>query len=474
MLKELLHAGFPAIHINSQEPERAEKTCNCDGYAVYVWDCVRGTRELPNGDVVDENNSPMSIFEFLNGKSNTVLFAHNLPVFFEIIEVTQAIVNALPAWKSSGCCLVSIGPSSQFRPELEKVFHVIDLPLPSADDLMKMQQDLLAGVEDCEIEADLKIASLAKGLTSDEAEMSFALSLVRTGKLSAEVIVESKKQLIKKSGLMEFWPSVDPEMVGGLDQLKKYIQNRTKAFEPGNEHLPKPKGIVLVGIPGTGKSLACKATAAIMNWPLIRLDFSALKASLVGESEANMRRATKIIDAFGSAVIWCDEVEKSVAGVASSGQTDSGTTSSMFGHFLTWMQETTSPVLIMMTANDISMLPPEFLRAGRMDAIFFVDLPSPNEREEIIKIQNKKYGASIPENASLDGWTGAEIEQLAKDSLFDGYDEAVKNIVPLNKSAKEKISSLREWAKNRARIANSKEVKLEIARKVAMKAAWEK
>ena len=255
---------------------------------------------------------------------------------------------------------------------------------------------------------------------------------------------------------MEFWPPVPIEEVGGLDSFKEYIRNRRMAFEPGNDHLPKPKALLLVGIPGTGKSLSCKAAASLLGWPLIRLDISALKGSLVGESERKMRQATAIIDAFGKAVIWCDEVEKTLSGVKSSGVTDGGTTSSMLAHLLTWLQETRSPILVMATANDISGLPPEFLRAGRFDALFFVDIPNRSEREAIIEIMNQRYGSQIPAEYAekLTEWTGAEIEQLAKDSLFDGLENALEAIVPLSKTMKEPINALRDWAKTRARRAS--------------------
>ncbi|MCG8684055.1 MAG: AAA family ATPase, partial [Desulfobacterales bacterium] len=259
------------------------------------------------------------------------------------------------------------------------------------------------------------------------------------------------------TGLMEFFPPVSMDQVGGLEPFKEYLANRMKAFEPGGEHLPKPKALLLIGVPGTGKSLSCKAAASILGWPLIRLDISALKGSLVGESEEKMRQATATIDAFGKAVVWLEELDKVFSGIKSSGRSDGGTTASMFAHFLVWMQETSSPILVMATANDISSLPPEFMRAGRFDGLFFVDLPTEAERQDIIKIMNRRYGAEIPTDAvkTLKGWTGAEIEQLAKDSLFDGYETAVTNIVPLSKTMKEDIGSLRDWARTMARRANA-------------------
>ena len=172
-----------------------------------------------------------------------------------------------------------------------------------------------------------------------------------------------------------------------------------------------------------------------------------------------MRQATQVIDAFGHAVIWMDEVEKAFAGTRSSGDTDGGTTAGMFGHFLTWMAETTASVLVMATANDISRLPPEFMRAGRFDATFFVDLPGTEERRQIIEIMNRKWQSDIPVAYTdrLNGYTGAEIEQLAKDSLYDGLEEAFRNLVPLSRSMKEEVNGLREWARTRARMANTPE-----------------
>jgi SpoVK/Ycf46/Vps4 family AAA+-type ATPase len=338
--------------------------------------------------------------------------------------------------------------------EIEKYFTLLNFALPSPQDLLTIQQEL---GENTGAEANMESVEAARGLTEFEAETAFALSLVMKKCFCPEVITEQKKQMIRRSGLMEFWPPVPVEQVGGLDLFKQFLTNRMKAFESGNEHLPKPKALLLVGIPGTGKSLSCKAAASILNWPLIRLDISALKGSLVGESERKIRQATATIDAFGKAVVWLDEIDKVFSGVRSSGHTDGGTTSSMFGHFLTWMQETTSPVLVMATANNISELPPEFMRAGRFDAMFFVDIPTVNERGQIIRIMNNRYGSDIPLDfvENVQGWSGAEIEQLAKDSLFDGLEAAVENIVPLSRTMKEEITALREWAKTRARKANA-------------------
>ena len=226
--------------------------------------------------------------------------------------------------------------------------------------------------------------------------------------------------------------------------------------------------IILVGIPGTGKSLASKATASLLGWPLIRLDIGSLKSSLVGDSERRIREATTVIDAFGEVVVWIDEVEKGFSGSKSSGELDAGTTANMFSHFLTWVQESNTSAIIMATANDISKLPPEFIRAGRFDATFFVDLPTIQERIDIIKIMNRKYGSEIPTTYAqrLANYTGAEIEQLAKDSLYDGVDEAFKALVPLSRVMREEIIALKDWARNRARPANRQESEPKDQRKI--------
>ena len=451
-----LKAGYPLIQIITQEPDRATHSIKAEGWKTHSWDCLRGITEPETGRSLEDIFDPLQALKWLGGKGDTVLICQNFHHFITSVEIIQEIQNSLPIWKGQGSCLVMPGPRANLPLEIEKYFTLLDFNLPSFNELLAIQEELGQSVG---VYANREAVEAARGLTEFEAETAFALSLVVQKQFSPDIITEQKKQMIRRTGLMEFWPPVPIDQVGGLGLFKQYLQNRMKAFDPGNEHLPKPKALLLVGIPGTGKSLSCKAAASILNWPLIRLDISALKGSLVGESERKIRQATSTIDAFGRAVVWLDEIEKTFSGVKSSGHTDGGTTSSMFGHFLTWMQETRSPVLVMATANNISELPPEFMRAGRFDAMFFVDIPTTNERREIIRIMNTRYGSGIPEDFAehLQGWSGAEIEQLAKDSLFDGLETAHESIIPLSKTMKEEITALREWAKTRARKANSPE-----------------
>jgi len=370
MIKDYLHAGYPALCLLTEEPYRTQQLLPCDGWQFAAWDCIRGISNIKENRLLDEIRDPVEAIKWLGACTDTVLVAHNLHLFLEAPEIIQAIQNGIVKWKATGCTLVLVTPTVQFPLELEKYFHVIDVPLPGYDAMLSLQTDM---GQNLNVASNGAAAFGARGLTEFEAETAFALSLVRTGQFSPKVISEAKDQMIRKSGLMQLWEPADIEDVGGLDALKAFI-SRAKAYD-GQSHLPKPKGILLVGIPGTGKSQSCKAAASLLQWPLIRLDIGALKGSLVGESERKMREATRIIDAFGNAVIFIDEIDKAFAGTRSSGETDGDSTASMFGYFLTWLQETTAPILVMATANNISQLPPEFIRSGRFDAIFFVDLP---------------------------------------------------------------------------------------------------
>jgi hypothetical protein len=457
MIKEYLKAGYPALCVLTQEPHRAEQLLICEKWTWMAWDTIQGIRQAGTHKVIEEIRDPVEAVKWLNMYRDTVLICHNLHLFLDIPEVIQAIQNGITVWKGMGSALAMISPLIQLKPEIEKFFTIIDLPLPNDENLIDIQYDLCKSVN---VKPNKRAARAAKGLTELEAEGAFALSLIQKGYCSTKVISHAKSQMIRRSGLLEFWEPAKVSEVGGLNQLKQFIANRAKAYEPGNEHLPRPKGVLLAGIPGTGKSLSCKATANILGWPLIRLDIGSLKGSLVGESEQKMRSALKVIDAFGECVCWLDEVEKAFAGTRSSGDVDAGTTANMFSAFLTWMQETKSSVLVMATANDVQKLPPEFIRAGRFDAIFWVDCPTTTERVEIIKIMNHKYGSKILStyaNQKLNGWTGAEIEQLAKDSLYDGVEAAYEAIVPLSRTMREEIQSLKDWAKSRARLANTLE-----------------
>ena len=217
-----------------------------------MWDCIQGIRETGTSKIIEEVRDPVEAIKWLNVYRDTVLCASNLHLFLEIPEVIQAIQNGITLWKGIGSALVMISPIIQLRPEVEKFFTIVDLPLPDDETLINLQNELCKSVN---VNPNKKAARAAKGLTEFEAETAFALSIIRKGYCSTKVISEAKSQMIRRSKLMEFWVPEDIRNVGGLNQLKMFIANRAKAYEPGNEHLPQPRGVILVGIPGTGKSL---------------------------------------------------------------------------------------------------------------------------------------------------------------------------------------------------------------------------
>ncbi|MFT7583479.1 MAG: SpoVK/Ycf46/Vps4 family AAA+-type ATPase, partial [Myxococcota bacterium] len=308
-----------------------------------------------------------------------------------------------------------------------------------------------------------------------EAASVFAKSLVKTRDFDIDTILAEKKGIIRKSGILEFYQTDEKfNDVGGLEVLKSWLKKRKVAFsrDARDFGLPAPKGILLIGVPGCGKSLTAKAIGAMWHMPLLRLDVGKVFGSLVGSSEENMRKAIKTAEAVAPSILWLDELEKGFSGSSSSGQTDGGTTARVFGTFITWLQEKQSAVFVIATANDVSALPPELLRKGRFDEIFFVDLPSQKERGEIFKIHITKkkrdpalfdYEALI---AASQQFAGSEIEQAVVSALYDCYEEdkaeltterlvkSIEEIIPLAYTMKERIDHMRDWSKSRARRAS--------------------
>lgn len=326
-----------------------------------------------------------------------------------------------------------------------------------------------------------KLAKAACGLTVSEAENAFARAMVNDGVLNdddLDVILEEKRQTIRKSGLLEF-VHVDTNLsfVGGLENLKRWLDRRKNSWlaEAAAYGLPAPKGVLITGIPGCGKSLTAKAVAAAWGLPLLRMDIGRMFAGIVGSSEENMRAGIRIAEATAPCVLWIDEIEKGFAGAVSGGG-DSGTSARVFGSFLTWMQEKTQPVFVIATANNIDRLPPEFLRKGRFDEIFFVDLPTLLERVPIWRMQLQRRAAHLVSDEEFvtrlgqlsEGYSGAEIEQAVIGALFDAYAErralqpedlfrALTTMVPLSVTQSEQITAIREWADVRAVAATAPE-----------------
>ena len=366
--------------------------------------------------------------------------------------------------------IVITTPEPCLPDELKHDIPILELPKPTADEIDRILERTVGrtGALD-RIPAGLraKILEAALGLSSIQARRVFLKAVIqgRSGVLDEhciDLITEEKRAIIRESGALEYYPHAETlNRVGGLDELKKWLENRRLAFseEAHGYGLPQPRGVALIGIPGTGKSLCAKVTAGIWKLPLLRLDMGAVFGGTLGSSEKNIREAMQISEVIAPCVLWVDEIEKAFAGSMG----DSGTASRVLATFLTWMQEKAGPVFVFATANDIGRLPPEFLRKGRFDEVFFLDLPTAAEREAIVEVHLKQKGRTMVRSRfdlpaiaeATRGFVGAELEAVTNDALFpafmDGQREletedllrSAGDMVPLARSHEERIDQLR-------------------------------
>ena len=400
---------------------------------------------------------------------------------FAIVRKLKEIALHL---KNSFKTIILVAPVMEIPTELEKEITVLSFPLPTRDDLNELLNKIIADVsqfKQIRIELDEagreRLLQAALGLTLGEAENVFAKIIVKSERLSGDDVNEvfaEKQQIIRKSGLLEYYSTSESfGNVGGMAVLKDWLSKRALAFssEARSFGLPAPKGILMLGVQGCGKSLCAKAVSNQWRLPLLRFDMGRMFGSLVGSSEENVRRAISVAESVAPAILWVDEIDKAFAGSQGSGATDGGTTARVFGTFLTWLSEKSAPVFVVATANDISQLPPELLRKGRLDEIFFVDLPSHTERCEVFRIHIAKRGRDAAKfdiedlaKASKD-FSGAEIEEAINSALYDAFYSgqelttahiltALAQTVPLAKTMDEQINRLRSWAEGRARNAS--------------------
>jgi ATP-dependent 26S proteasome regulatory subunit len=492
-LETLIRARYPLIYVVSWEEERVEDALRAiaweRGKKLHVWTATLGFVK-PGGQRDNTTRDPLAALDYvLNSPDQAIFLLKDFHAFIGSFEVTRRLRDLTPTLKNSFKNLIILSPLLKLPAELEKEVTVIDYGLPSYEELGRLLDDIIRSVRDTpgvntnlapeEREAVLKAA---QGLTAMEAENVFAKSIVEKRGFDIDVILSEKEQIIRKSGILEYYPANEAfSGVGGLDLLKDWMEKRTTSFTDRARDfgLPEPKGILLLGVQGCGKSLSAKAIGAQWKLPLLRLDIGKVFAGLVGASEENMRKALRVAESVAPCVLWLDELEKGLSGMQSSGSSDGGTTARVFSTFLTWLQEKTVPVFVVATANQVEMLPPELLRKGRFDEIFFIDLPARHERVEIFGIhlrKRKRDPAKFDLNALAEatpGFSGAEIEQVVVEALYDAFDaardsgdaardltmedllKACRASVPLSMTMREKIAYLRDWAETRARMASS-------------------
>ncbi|MEH7380476.1 AAA family ATPase [Bacillus sp. JJ1533] len=510
LLTNLLKARFPYLYIQTWEEDRILSLIRSIAHdveliktprEVLTWRVTTGVVD-GNGQAKSDTKTPLKALEFIEKYDQPcIVVLQDFHVYFggqgklADFQVIRKLRDMLIHIKRSAhpINVIFTSPFLILPDDLQKDITIVDFELPTFEEIMKVLEEMIdVNQQSGRIQISLtdeekeRLAKAALGLTLSEAENAFARAMVEDGNLAiddVEVILEEKEQIIKKSGILEFITSeVRMEDVGGLENLKRWLSKRNKSWlDSARKYgLPAPKGVLITGVPGCGKSLISKSISSMWQLPLLRLDMGSIFSGIVGSSEENMRKAIKTAEAISPSILWIDEIEKGFSGVTSAG--DSGTSSRIFGQFLTWMQEKTSPVFVIATANNISSLPPELMRKGRFDEIFFADLPTMRERKEILKVHMKKrlvnpevigdfqLNDDVLESLAIkcEGFVGAEIEQLVIDALFEAFaddrsitltdfERAIENTVPLSVTQAEHIRAIRDWANVRAVAATPKE-----------------
>ncbi|NEQ20283.1 MAG: AAA family ATPase [Microcoleus sp. SIO2G3] len=486
----LIQAQYPLIYLVTSEEERTERAIAMIAQAksqqrrVFVWTVTHGIVEYGQSRHVTQHNtisSEAAIQWVIQQKESGIYIFKDLHPFIDSPVTTRWLRDAIASFKGTQKTIILMSPVQQVPIELEKEVVVLDYPMP---DLTELNQVLSQQLEQSKArrtttETREKLLKAALGLTHDEAEKVYRKAQVKAGRLTeaeVDIVLSEKKQLIRRNGILEYIEEDETlDSVGGLEELKRWLKQRSNAFtERAREYgLPQPKGMLILGVPGCGKSLIAKTTSRLWGLPLLRLDMGRVyDGSMVGRSEANLRNALKTAESISPAILFIDELDKSFAGTTGSSDSDGGTSSRIFGSFLTWMQEKTSPVFVMATANRVERLPGEFLRKGRFDEIFFVDLPTPEERQQIFNIHLSKRRRDITrfdieQLAKVsDGFSGAEIEQALVAAMYEAFAQdreftqldiiaAIKATLPLSRTMTEQVTALRDWARQRARPAAS-------------------
>lgn len=512
--------------------KKKEKRILKDGFKLYVWSFTQGLVSVDRdkftrihslkaidssggssgSQVPCKSMNPVEALELIRSiemddeNQRCLIIMRDLSPLMKQPNVPRKLRDIMMAIGSSTKTIIITGPWVDIPTELEKDIARVDFALKTKEE---MKENLVEAIQ-CikkrnkdakeedknykphkekytEEEVDI-LARCCTGLSEQEVDAVLEKSLYLKKCFDADIIISEKKEIIKKSDILEYWDSVeDMNNVGGCDNLKEWLYKREKAFGPEAEAfgLPAPRGILIVGVQGCGKSLIAKATANVWKLPLLRFDVGKVFAGLVGQSENNMRKMIATAEAVAPCILWIDEMEKGLSGTKSSNMSDAGTTSRVFGTFATWLNEKKKGVFVVATANDVSQLPAELLRKGRFDEIWFIDVPTEIEREEIFKIQIQKVGRNPKkfdlvklskakykrESRSFD-YTGAEIELAVQEAMWDAFDKGgikggkndintkdilnvLQKTVPITNTMREKIEAVQAWGSKRARFASS-------------------
>jgi ATP-dependent 26S proteasome regulatory subunit len=470
-----IRSSYPILYIPSPEEERAEQIIvdvaqrGAIQRYVYFWDIVCGFSH--SGAARGNPSTALDEIDQAQTGQPTIFVLRDFHRFLEDVTVARQLRNLARTLPASRKTIIILSPIMRIPIGLAEDITVLDLNPPNYEEIDYELNTILRGIN-VQLSSGAREALIkaCQGLAMTSIRLSIAKSLASFKQIderAIELILEEKKQRIRRTEVLEFWPTSETmDDIGGLDILKRWLEQRAAAFtsEARAYGLPNPRGILLVGIQGTGKSLSAKATASLWQLPLLRLDIGRLMGGLVGESEARTREMIRIAEAMAPCVLFIDELDKGFAGLGSSFVGDSGTSARVFGTILTWMEEKTTPVFIAATANAVESLPPEVLRKGRFDEIFFIDLPSENERHEIFEVHLTRVRPNRLREFDLnalafhsEGFNGAEIEQAIYEAMHMAFDQrrefttedimrAMSAIVPLSKTAGDRIARIQEWA----------------------------
>lgn len=482
----MLRARYPILYVPTVEEERLEGViAQCakavGDRAVYTWDFVDGYRGNAN-DIGTAQRNPLQALEHLEKlptNSPVIVILRDFHRFLEDIAVARKLRNLARQLKSQPKNIVITAPLLSLPDELSELITVLEFALPSPAEI-KTELGRLLSAQGQQLDARAldNLVRTCQGLSLERIRRVLARAIATHGQLNPDdldLVLEEKRQTIRQTQILDFYPAREQiSDIGGLDNLKDWLLRRGDAFsEKARQYgLPHPRGLLLAGIQGTGKSLTAKAIAHHWHLPLLRLDVGRLFAGLVGESESRTRQMIQIAEALSPCILWIDEIDKAFSGL--DGRGDSGTTNRVFGTFLTWLAEKQTPVFVVATANNIQTLPAELLRKGRFDEIFFVGLPNDQERQAIFEVHLSRLRAHNLKAYDLKrlayetpDFSGAEIEQTLVEAMHIGFSqnrdfttddvlEAASQIVPLARTAKDQIEALQDWASaGRARPASN-------------------
>jgi SpoVK/Ycf46/Vps4 family AAA+-type ATPase len=482
----LLKSRYPIIYISTNEEERIEYLIRYCAKK-YIprtynsWDFVDGYQGNPNDTGFAARNplEALDLIEKLTPETASLFVLKDYDNFLKDFSIIRKLKNLSRTLKTQPKNIIIISSEINIPDSLKEFITVLEFPLPNYSEIFEELSRLTSSMQQ-EVNEDvlLDIATACQGLSLERIRRVLSKVIAKYGEInesSPALILQEKQQIIQQTQLLEFCLT-DKTIgdLGGLDNFKNWLKLRSRAFSQDavKYGLPYPKGLLLVGVQGTGKSMAAKIIAHEWKLPLLRLDFGRLFASLIGQSEQRVRKMIEIAEALSPCILWVDEIDKAFAGAQSSG--DSGTTSRVLATFITWLSEKTTPVFVVATANNIEYIPSEILRKGRFDEMFFLNLPTREEREDIFNVHLKKYRPSSTANFKINllselskEFSGAEIEQVVIEAMRLGFNEnrefnnedllvSIQNSVPLARTKNKEINAIKEWAESGNVISASK------------------